>query len=69
MSYQEGMGIPMLSVTGIVGALGSTNLTCGICVCRCMAAPSHPWFVSPSPWMGPMNVAVWRAASAGSMVT
>ena len=49
ISYQEFMAIPPFIVTGFVGAVGRTNLTCGICLAQSWATSSKPAAVSPRP--------------------
>ena len=35
ISYHDGMDMPMFMVTGLLGAVGNTNLTCGISLAKC----------------------------------
>jgi hypothetical protein len=49
MSYHDGIGIPPLSETGCVAAVGSTNLACGRAGDSICATSDHPAAVSPKP--------------------
>lgn len=63
-----GIDIPPLRVTGRTGALGRMNLQYGMALCSCIATSAQPMLLSPSPWMGPMTVAVCGMPSPGAMV-
>lgn len=51
MSYHDGMGIPMLRLTGFTGAFGNTKLTCSNSFVRAASSAMklHPAPVSPRP--------------------
>lgn len=66
MSYQLGMGMPPLMVTGLTAAVGSTMRTCGSAGANTsVATSSQPSAVSPKPCMK-MRAAV--AGAAGSTI-
>ena len=69
LSNHEGIGMPMLSETGWMGALGRTNRTCDN-VARCesiWATSDQPALESPSPWRK-KSVAVGLTPERGLMI-
>ena len=50
-SYHAGIGMPPFSVTGTVGAVGSTKRISGRALPIIMAVSAHPIALSPRPWL------------------
>lgn len=70
LSNHEGIGMPILSDTGWIGAFGRTNRTCdkdGRCESIC-ATSDQPALESPSPWRK-KRVAVGLTPERGLMTS
>ena len=46
ISYHDGMDIPIFIVTGLLGAVGNTNFTCGISFAKCCSSDVDEYLCS-----------------------